>query len=72
MHGLTQCTDLNFHPQTSKSPITTNMGAMVDALAALEAQKDGEKICYQKIADKYGVERTTLSRCWRRITYYYL
>ncbi|PVH92563.1 hypothetical protein DM02DRAFT_478141, partial [Periconia macrospinosa] len=45
------------------------MGAMEAALAALEAQKDGEKIVLQEVADKYGVERSTLSRRWRGVTH---
>lgn len=45
------------------------MGAIEDALAALEAQKDGEKIVLQQVADKYGVDRLTLSRRWRGVTH---
>jgi AcrR family transcriptional regulator len=45
------------------------MGAIEDALAALEAQKDGETVSIQGIADRFGVERSTLSRRWRGITH---
>jgi hypothetical protein len=43
------------------------MGAMDDALAALESMSEGEKFCYQKIADRYGVNRSTLSRRHRGV-----
>jgi hypothetical protein len=43
------------------------MGAMEDALAALESLGEGEKFCYQKITDRYGVNRSTLSRRHRGV-----
>jgi hypothetical protein len=36
------------------------MGAMEEALAASDSLGKGEKFCYQKIADGYGVNRSTL------------
>lgn len=45
------------------------MGAIEDALAALEAQKDGGKINLTQTAEKFGVQRSTLSRRWRGITH---
>jgi hypothetical protein len=38
------------------------MGAIEEALAALDSLSEGEKFCYQKIADRYGVNRSTLSK----------
>jgi hypothetical protein len=43
--------------------------ALIDnALAAIEARELGEDIVYQKYADKYSVNRSTLSRRHRRVT----
>jgi hypothetical protein len=44
------------------------MAPIDDALAAIEARELGEDIVYQKYADKYGVNRSTLSRRHRRVT----
>jgi hypothetical protein len=41
------------------------MAPIDDAIAAMEARELGEKIVYQQYADKYGVNRSTLSRRWR-------
>jgi hypothetical protein len=38
------------------------MALIDDAIAAIEARELGEDIVYQKYADKYGVNRSTLSR----------
>jgi hypothetical protein len=38
------------------------MSSIEAALAAIEALEPGEEICYTKIAQKYGVDRSTLSR----------
>jgi hypothetical protein len=43
------------------------MGAMEEALAAIESLGEGEKFTYQKIADTYGVNRSTLSRRHRQV-----
>jgi hypothetical protein len=43
------------------------MAPIEDALAAIEAQELGEQIVYQKYADKYNVNRSTLSRRHRRV-----
>lgn len=45
------------------------MGDIEAALAALERQNDGKKIRIKKVADKYGVERSTLSRRWHGVTH---
>jgi hypothetical protein len=37
------------------------MSLIEAALAAIEALELGEEICYTKIAQKYGVYRSTLS-----------
>ena len=37
------------------------------ALAAIEALKPGEKLVYQKIADQFGVDRSTLARRHRGV-----
>jgi hypothetical protein len=44
------------------------MAPIDDAIAAIEARELGEDIVYQKYADKYGVNRSTLSRRHRRVT----
>jgi hypothetical protein len=41
------------------------MAPIDNAIAAMEARELGEKIVYQQYADKYGVNRSTLSRRWR-------
>ena len=38
------------------------MSSIEAALAAIKALETGEEICYTKIAQKYGVDRSTLSR----------
>jgi hypothetical protein len=38
------------------------MGAMEEALTAMESMGEGEKSTYEEIADKYNVNRCTLSR----------
>jgi uncharacterized protein YerC len=38
------------------------MGAMEEELAATESLGEGKKFTYQEIANKYGVNRCTLSR----------
>ena len=43
------------------------MAPMDDALAAIKALKPGEKLVYQKIADQYGVDRSTLTRQHKRV-----
>jgi hypothetical protein len=43
------------------------MGAIDDALAEIESLEPGEHFVYQKIADKYGVSRSTLSRRHRGV-----
>jgi transcriptional regulator with XRE-family HTH domain len=40
---------------------------MEDALAAIESLGKGEKFTYQEIADRYGVNRSTLSRRHRGV-----
>jgi hypothetical protein len=44
------------------------MAPIDDALAAIERQELGEQLVYQKYAEKYGVNRSTLSRRHRRVT----
>jgi hypothetical protein len=41
---------------------STTMAPIDDALAAIEALDSGEKLVYQKIADQFGVDRSTLAR----------
>jgi hypothetical protein len=43
------------------------MGAMEKVLAALESLGEEEKVCYQKIADRYSVNRSTLSKRHRGV-----
>jgi transposase-like protein len=43
------------------------MGAMEEAIAALESLSEGKHFTYQEIADKYGVNRSTLSRRYRGV-----
>jgi hypothetical protein len=38
------------------------MGAMEEALAAIESLGEGEKLTHTKIAERYSVNRSTLSR----------
>jgi hypothetical protein len=38
------------------------MGAMEEALTAMESMGEGEKFTYEEIADKCNVNRCTLSR----------
>ena len=38
------------------------MSSIEAALAAIKSQEPGENICYTKIAQEYGVNRSTLSR----------
>jgi hypothetical protein len=45
----------------------TNMGDIEAALAAIESLEPGEHFTYTEIADKYGVDRTTLSRRYRGV-----
>jgi transposase-like protein len=42
--------------------ISTTMSPILDAIAAINALKPGEKIQYAKVARKYGVDRMTLTR----------
>jgi hypothetical protein len=44
------------------------MAPIDDALAAIESHELGEQLVYQKYADKYGVNRSTLSRRHRGIS----
>jgi hypothetical protein len=48
--------------QLSPRHNTTDMGAMEEALTAMESMGEGEKFTYEEIADKYNVNRCTLSR----------
>jgi predicted DNA-binding protein YlxM (UPF0122 family) len=43
------------------------MGAMEEALAAIESLGEGKKFTYQEIADRYNVNRSTLSRRHRGV-----
>jgi hypothetical protein len=43
------------------------MAPIDDALAAIEAQGSEEKLMYQRIADQYGVNRSTLARRHKRV-----
>jgi hypothetical protein len=43
------------------------MAPIDDAIAAIEALKPGEKLVYQKIADQFGVDRSTLARRHKRV-----
>jgi hypothetical protein len=53
--------------QTSTRIISTTMAPIDDALAAIEAQGPEEKLVYQRIADQYGVDRSTLARRHKRV-----
>jgi hypothetical protein len=54
--------------QFSQPYNSTTMAPIDDALAHIGSLKPGDKLCYQKIADEYGVERSTLSRRHRAIS----
>jgi hypothetical protein len=41
------------------------MAPIDDAIAAIEARELGENIVYQQYANKYSVNRSTLSQRWR-------
>jgi hypothetical protein len=43
------------------------MTGVDEALAEINAPEPGEKLVYQKIADKHGVDRSTLSRRHKQI-----
>ena len=43
------------------------MAPIDNALAAIKALKPEEKLVYQKIADQYGVDRSTLARRHRGV-----
>jgi hypothetical protein len=43
------------------------MAPIDDALAAIEVQGPEEKLVYQRIADQYGVDRSTLARRHKRV-----
>ena len=43
------------------------MTGIKDALAEINNLKPGEKLVYQQIADKHGVDRSTLSRRHKQI-----
>jgi len=43
------------------------MTAIDNALAEIDALEPGEKLCYQKIATRHGVDRSTLSRRHKQI-----
>jgi AraC-like DNA-binding protein len=43
------------------------MAPIDNAIAAIEALEPGEKLVYQKIADQFGVDRSTLARRHRRV-----
>ena len=48
--------------QTSQHHKSTNMAPIDEALTAIEALEPGTKLSYTKLAAKYGVGRSTLSR----------
>jgi hypothetical protein len=39
-----------------------------EALGDLKLREEGEQLTLREIADKYGVERSTLGRRWRGVT----
>ncbi|KAF1973256.1 hypothetical protein BU23DRAFT_465020 [Bimuria novae-zelandiae CBS 107.79] len=43
------------------------MGAIEDAIEAIQSLAPGEKFSYRKIAATYSVDRTTLSRRHKRV-----
>ena len=54
--------------QISRRYNSTTMAPIDNALAHIGSLKPGDKLCYQTIADDYGVERSTLSRRHRAIS----
>jgi transcriptional regulator with XRE-family HTH domain len=44
------------------------MAPIDDAIADLELREEDEKFTLKEVADRYGVERSTLSRRWRGLT----
>jgi hypothetical protein len=70
VHGNSACTPntkITKQLPTLTRHNSTNMAPIDDALAAIKAQELGEQIVYQKYADKYNVNRSTLSRRHRRV-----
>ncbi|KAL5472053.1 hypothetical protein PMIN07_012610 [Paraphaeosphaeria minitans] len=53
---------------TSTRRISTNMDPIDKAITAILSREPGEPFTYQDIATKYGVNRSTLSRRYRRVT----
>jgi hypothetical protein len=53
--------------QTSTRNNSTTIAPIDEALAAIEALGPEEKLVYQKIADQYGVDRSTLARRHQRV-----
>jgi transposase-like protein len=52
----------------STPPISANMDAMDDALAAIQSLEPGESINYTEIAAKHGLVRSTLTRRYNALT----
>jgi transcriptional regulator with XRE-family HTH domain len=44
------------------------MAPIDDAIADLESREAGEKVVLKQVAERYGVDRSTLGRRWRGIT----
>jgi transcriptional regulator with XRE-family HTH domain len=53
---------------TSTRNISTTMAPIDEAVAGLKLCEEGEQFSLKEIADKYGVERSTLGRRWRGVT----
>ena len=44
------------------------MAPIDEAIADLESREPGERYTLKEISEKYGVDRSTLGRRWRRVT----
>jgi hypothetical protein len=53
---------------TSTHNNSTTMAPIDEALEDMKSRKEGEQFCLKEIADKYGVDRSTLGRRWRGVT----
>jgi hypothetical protein len=47
---------------------STTMAPIDEAIADLESREPGERYTLKEVSEKYGVDRSTLGRRWRRVT----
>jgi hypothetical protein len=66
MPRRTTMTRLDYPTSTRNN--STTMAPIDKALEDVKSCKEGEQFCFTEIADKYGVDRSTLGRRWRGVT----